>query len=147
MFQNVLVAVDGSEDAEAARLQAVDLARAEEARLTLFTAVQPPPASVYTSPSAAGVAAELAQDAQAEADRVLRTAAERTPDDLLAGTLLSSEPPRPALIEQIEAGDHDLIVMGSRGRGALGSLLLGSVSHYVLHHSPVPVLIVHATDA
>jgi hypothetical protein len=59
-------------------------------------------------------------------------------------TVLSSEPVRHALIHQIKEGAHDVVVMGSRGRGAVRSVLLGSVSHYVLHHSPIPVLIVHA---
>ncbi len=143
MFQNVLVAIDGSADAEEARLQAVDLATAEHARLTLFTAVQAPPPSVYASASSAGLAAQLSEDSRADAAEVLRAAAERTPAELLADTLLSDEPPRPAIIQQVEEGHHDLVVMGSRGRGELGSMLLGSVSHYVLHHCPGPVLIVH----
>jgi hypothetical protein len=37
--------------------------------------------------------------------------------------------------------------MGSRGRGALTASLLGSVSHYALNHSRVPVLVVHAQEA
>jgi nucleotide-binding universal stress UspA family protein len=58
--------------------------------------------------------------------------------------VLSEQPIRVALSRQIAHGHHDLVVMGSRGRGAVRATLLGSVSHYALHHSPVPVLIVHA---
>jgi Universal stress protein family len=59
-------------------------------------------------------------------------------------TMISRKPVRQALMARLKASDHDLLVMGSRGRGALTSQLLGSVSHYALNHCPIPVLIVHA---
>lgn len=142
MFQNILVALDGSPDADRALMQAIDLAESEHARLTLFSAVATPPAAAYIGAGGV-VAATLARDAEAETAAILRTAAEQVPDDVSVSTVLSSEPARLALIHRVTTADHDLVVMGSRGRGAVRSALLGSVSHYVLHHSPVPVLIVH----
>ena len=37
----------------------------------------------------------------------------------------------------------DVVVVGSRGRSELASLVLGSTSHGVVHHCPAPVLLVH----
>ena len=143
MFRNILVAIDGSPDSDQALTQAIDLAESEHSRLTLFSAVVVPPAGAYIG-AGGPVVATLARDAEAETETILRTAARQVPDQVSLSTVLSSEPVRQALIHQITEGAHDVVVMGSRGRGAVRSVLLGSVSHYVLHHSPVPVLIVHA---
>ena len=43
--------------------------------------------------------------------------------------------------------DADLVVMGSRGRTGLASVVLGSVARNVLHGSPASVLVVHDPDA
>ena len=143
MFQNILVAIDGSQDADQALRQAIDLAESEHARLTLFSAVATPPAAAYFG-GGGGVAATLAREAETETEMILREAVQQVPDGVSVTTVQSSEPVRPSLIEELTNGHYDLVVMGSRGRGALRSVLLGSVSHYVLHHSPVPVLIAHA---
>jgi nucleotide-binding universal stress UspA family protein len=143
MFRSILVAIDGSADADRALSQAIDLADSEHARLTIFSALVTPPASAYFG-SGAATAAEIARDAETEAAAILRAAADRVPDGVSVRTVLSREPVRPALIHEAEEGGHDLVVMGSRGRGAVRSALLGSVSHHVLHHSRVPVLIVRA---
>jgi nucleotide-binding universal stress UspA family protein len=146
MFRNILVAVDGSPDADEALAQAVDLAASQRARLTIFGAVVAPPASAYLG-GGAGVAATIAVDAEAEVSELLRRAAEQVPEGVSVTTVQSSEPVRAALMHQVKTGEHDIVVMGSRGRGAVRSALLGSVSHFLLDHSPVPVLIVHAESS
>jgi nucleotide-binding universal stress UspA family protein len=142
MFRDILVAVDGSPDAEQALAQAIDLAKSEHTRLTLITAVPQIPATSLLIPGA--VTEHEVAGARSWAAAILRQARDQVPADVPVRTVVTDQPIRLALVGQIKAGHHDLVVMGSRGRGAVRSALLGSVSHYVLNHSPVPVLIVHA---
>lgn len=50
--------------------------------------------------------------------------------------------PGPSLCELAGAESVEFIVMSRRGRGAVGELILGSVSRYVIHHAPCPVMVV-----
>ena len=52
--------------------------------------------------------------------------------------------PKKEILSRIGKGDLSLVVMGSQGRGFLGEMFLGSVSHAVARHSTVPVLLVPA---
>jgi nucleotide-binding universal stress UspA family protein len=54
-----------------------------------------------------------------------------SPDEIPVTTILTDHPIGTALIDQIHRGRHDLIAMGSRGRGRVRAGLLGSVSHYI----------------
>ncbi len=49
----------------------------------------------------------------------------------------------PTLLAEAKAVKADMIVIGSHGKGALKSLLVGSVTQKVIALSPVPVLVVH----
>ena len=93
---------------------------------------------------AAGACAVTAADLEKESVDIMRRAVKRVPKDVPVTTIISRKPIRHALTARLKACDYDLLVMGSRGRGALTASLLGSVSRYALNHCPIPVLIVHA---
>jgi nucleotide-binding universal stress UspA family protein len=144
MFRNILVSIDGSIHADRALGEAIDLARATQGRLTLLTAINQP--ARWASSSIPGAAATASIDLEREAVEVMSLCVNRIPDDIPVTKIVSREPVRAALMHETKSGRHDLLVMGSRGRGALTASLLGSVSHYALNHSPIPVLIVHADE-
>jgi nucleotide-binding universal stress UspA family protein len=145
MFRNILVCVDGSAHAERALSEAIDLATAERSRLTILTAIPRPPYWAC-SPVTAAAVQPLAADLAAEAKATMEAAVDRVPAFIPVTKILTREPIREALMARIRSGEHDLLVMGSRGRGALTASILGSVSHYALNHSQVPVLIVHTDE-
>lgn len=138
--RNVLVAIDGSPESRLALSYALAIAHARRSRMGLV-AVVPELPPLYGP--AAAQRSEIVEAVRAEMEAALADARDGLPDDVSVTTrLLHGEPSR-AIVTAARDGDHDLIVMGSRGRGRLQGALLGSVSQAVLHTAPVRVLVVH----
>jgi nucleotide-binding universal stress UspA family protein len=142
MFHRLLVAFDGSAHAHRALTEAIDLAQATHADLAVLTVV-PDPSEAVLGYIAQSPDEDLREQTRRNFQDMLDAAVEQVPEGLpVTGILKRGEPSR-AIVDEAATGEHDLIVMGSRGRGELRSLVLGSVSHHVLHSSAVPVLVVH----
>jgi nucleotide-binding universal stress UspA family protein len=137
MFRSILVAWDGSEHAKRALAEAIDLARTQDARLTLMSVTAP----IYAWPGAVPPITDA--DLESTAKATLAEGEALVPDGIAVSGRTAVGYPGIELLKRAAAANHDLIVMGSRGRGAVRSAVLGSVSHFVLNHGSVPVLIVH----
>ncbi len=145
MFLNILVAVDGSAAADRALAEAIDLASISNAKLTVMTIVPDLPGPAYGSAAASGFdLTPVIRESEREYSNVLDRALDRVPEEIHAARVLARGRAAVRIVEQVRAGGHDLVVMGSRGHGDVRSLLLGSVSHSVLNTSPAAVLIVHS---
>jgi nucleotide-binding universal stress UspA family protein len=139
-MKKILIATDGSASAREAVEFGLELAEEHAAEVT-FVHVVPVLDRSYVD----GIGVPAARPHQIdEVDRrpvedALALATEREIEakgELLAGA------PADEIVAYADALDADLIVLGSRGRGALATALLGSVSRGVLHEARRPVLVV-----
>jgi nucleotide-binding universal stress UspA family protein len=145
MFRNILVSVDGSTHAGRALSEAIDIAVANNARLTIMTAIPKSPTWMCAS-LAVPAPPPMDRELERESQQIVRAAEQSVPECVPVTTIVTRDPIRDALQKRIVDGNHDLLVIGSRGRGAFKSSLLGSVSHHALNHSPIPVLVIHADE-
>jgi nucleotide-binding universal stress UspA family protein len=146
MFQRLLVAFDGSAHAQRALTEAIDLAQTNSGTLTVISVAPAPSVWAMSGYDVPIEVDRVSKELEREYQSMLDGAVSRIPADLPVTKILKQGAAGREIAGEANAGDYDLVVMGSRGRGELRSLLLGSVSHRVLQASHVPVLVVHVSE-
>lgn len=138
MFNNILVAVDGSDHALKAAKLAGNLARMSGGKLRVITAYEEVP-SYLGEPNMSQTIAKRTE----KAEEIIEGAVNEI-GDIPAGceTEILSGDPAASILRVVESFNIDLIVMGTRGQGSIKSLLVGSQSHKVVSAAPCPVLLV-----
>lgn len=147
--RRIAVAVDGSGPSSRAVEWAVALAASCGARIELVHAIDVSALRALDTLSSlpevlrAGLEREsmepiLREDAERRISREQRTCEEAGVEST---TRISFEHPLKALREA--ADEADLVVIGSRGLGAVGGAILGSVSHRLSGETHTPILIIH----
>ena len=138
MFDKILVAVDHSEISDRALDAARDLALLSKGEVWVLH-MREREVAVKTSVSLSDESMDEASAAVAAAVDKLTAAGVKAHGDV--GTTLFGYAAR-NIVDDAKEHDVDVIVMGSRGRGDLAGLLLGSTAHKVIHLADRPVLIV-----
>jgi nucleotide-binding universal stress UspA family protein len=146
MFENLLVAVDGSECADRALELALTLAKAQGSHLTIASVADPSAAYGTLEPLAIveRVLAQIDENTRRAADKAVAKA--RAAGIAAEGCTLHGDPAYEIVgcAERMRAG---AIVIGTHGRSGLRRLFMGSVAEGVLRSASVPVLTVRSDTA
>jgi nucleotide-binding universal stress UspA family protein len=139
-YPRILVAIDETPASTFALRHVVPYAIDQRSRLTLLSVVPHPPASV----AAAGISPrQLTEEMEKKAETRMRQLVAALPEELPVTSIVRHGDPAEEILSLVREEPVDLICMGARGRGRVTGALLGSVSTAVLHHSPVPVVVLH----
>jgi nucleotide-binding universal stress UspA family protein len=144
----ILLATDGSEQAELAALRAVDLAERTDSELHVVH-VGVVPRFLESDPGTRGYDGKLYEQLEEESRELLRKQTWRV--KVAGGTVAGSHLRMGAVDLEIvglakELG-VDLIVMGCRGHRGIRRAIEGSISDAVIRHAPCPVLVVRSHES
>ncbi len=139
-MKHLLVAIDGSEPSRQAAVLAVGLAAKTDAAVTFAYCVVP----VINTTEMVWVPTADFDEAQRRAgEQILaETKAQFSSARVKLDSRMLYGPAAERIAEEAKKGDYDLVVVGSRGHGAVKRLLLGSVTTRLLHICEKTMLVV-----
>jgi nucleotide-binding universal stress UspA family protein len=123
MFSHIVVPLDGSPEANVAVAHAMLLARLCDARVTLLRVVS----NGQDVPEAQALLEGIARESATP--NVTMDVAVREGDAAIG------------ILDEVQQGGADLVVMRTHGRSGLSRMVLGSVAETIVKHSPTPVLL------
>jgi nucleotide-binding universal stress UspA family protein len=143
----ILLATDGSEEAELATLRAIDIAEKTDSELHMAH-VGVVPSFLQSYPGTLGYEGKLYEQIEEESRELLRKLSWRV--KVAGGTVAGAHLRMGivhleivALAEELGVG---LIVMGCRGHRGIRRAIEGSISNRVIRHAPCPVLVVRGYE-
>lgn len=141
-MRKIMLPFDGSENALRAGHYAVSLARDESPALVYLVTVNPDPV-IYGEAALYMDLRKLAELQREHSERLLKPAEELLSragisyhKDILSGDVAAT------IVQHAEDLGCDVIVIGTRGMGALGSLIMGSTALKVVHLTKLPVTLI-----
>lgn len=137
-FKKILVPVDGSKHSQLAKRKAMGMASSTGAEIILLYAMGKVP-NLIGGLAREELVTELTRQGKALLEPYRKVLDEK---GIRYEEMLEPGEPGDVICEVAKREGCDLIVIGSRGLNDLGSMVLGSVTHRVLHMSDLPVLVV-----
>jgi nucleotide-binding universal stress UspA family protein len=147
MFKKILFPTDGSENSQKAISYVIDLAKKYNSEVIILHSHEL--SGIVYSPAGApnyySFDVELENELFSSCKQILQAKEKELKDAgvTLVKTILEKGNAGSSILKIIENENCDLVVIGSRGLGTIKSLLLGSVSNYVIHHTQCPVLLIN----
>ena len=141
-YENIMVAVDGSKEADLAFIKGVHSALRNQAKLTIVHVID-----TRALQSISTFDAEVYEELQVEANDLMAEYEKRAKDAGLTDIKVVIEMGKTLLAKTIPDKEKvDLILVGATGLNAFERLLVGSSSEYILRHTSVDLLVVRDKD-
>ena len=144
----ILLATDGSEEAELAALEAMDLAERPGSELHVVH-VGVVPAFLETYPGTLGYDRKIYEEIEEESRELLSklTWQVKVAGGTVAGAHLRMGTVALEIVSLAKELGAGLIVMGCRGHRGIRRVIEGSISDAVIRHAPCPVLVVRSHES